>query len=79
MGIERMFQQVAEVFHLATLIGGSPEATVFQLAFCLLLYNMIQVVRASLAATPAEYGGKTSVVIVATTRSGQGVTRLMAA
>ena len=50
-GIERMFQQVTEVFHLATLIGGSPEATVFQLAFCLLLYNMIQVVRASLAAT----------------------------
>jgi hypothetical protein len=49
-GIERMFQQVTEVFHLATLIGGSPEATVFQFAFCLLLYNMIQVVRASLAA-----------------------------
>jgi len=49
-GIERMFQQVTEVFHLATLIGGSPEATVFQFAFCLLLYNMIQIVRASLAA-----------------------------
>jgi len=49
-GIERMFQQVTEVFHLATLIGGSPEATVFQFAFCLLLYNMIQVVRASIAA-----------------------------
>ena len=48
-GIERMFQQVTEVFHLETLIGGSPEATVFQLAFCLLLYNMIQVVRASIA------------------------------
>jgi hypothetical protein len=50
-GIERMFQQVTEVFHLGTLIGGSPEATVFQFAFCLLLYNMIQVVRASIAAT----------------------------
>jgi hypothetical protein len=50
-GIERMFQQVTEVFHLATLIGGSPEASVFQFAFCLLLYNMIQVVRASIAAT----------------------------
>ena len=50
-GIERMFQQVTEVFHLATLIGGSPEATVFQFAFCLLLYNMIQVVRAFIAAT----------------------------
>jgi len=49
-GIERMFQQVTEVFHLATLIGGSPEATIFQFAFCLLLYNMIQVVRAFIAA-----------------------------
>ena len=48
-GIERMFQQVTEVFHLAALIGGSPEATVFQFAFCLLLYNMIQVIRATLA------------------------------
>jgi Transposase DDE domain len=49
-GIERMFQQVTEVFHLGTLIGGSPEATIFQFAFCLLLYNMIQIVRAYLAA-----------------------------
>jgi hypothetical protein len=49
-GIERMFQLVTEVFHLETLIGGSPEATVFQFAFCLVLYNMIQVVRASIAA-----------------------------
>jgi hypothetical protein len=48
--IEGMFQQVTEVFCLETLIGGSPEATVFQFAFCLLLYNTIQVVRASLAA-----------------------------
>jgi hypothetical protein len=49
-GIERMFQQVTEVFHLGTLIGGSSEATVFQFAFCLLLYNMLQIVRAYLAA-----------------------------
>lgn len=45
-GIERMFQQVTEVFHLQTLIGTSPKATVFQASFCLLLYNMIQVIRA---------------------------------
>jgi len=50
-GIEQMFQQVTEVFHLDTLIGGSPEATVFQFAFCLLLYNMIQIVRATIAAS----------------------------
>jgi hypothetical protein len=48
-GIERMFQQVTEVFNLKTLIGSSPRATVFQAAFCLLLYNIIQVVRAYIA------------------------------
>lgn len=48
-GIERMFQQVTEVFHLQTLIGNSPRATVFQATFCFLLYNMIQVVRAYVA------------------------------
>ena len=48
-GIERMFQQVTEVFHLQTLIGSSPSATVFQASFCLLLYNMIQVIRAYIA------------------------------
>ena len=48
-GIERMFQQVTEVFRLQRLIGGTPQATVFQCAFCLLLYNVIQVVRAQVA------------------------------
>jgi hypothetical protein len=49
-GIERMFQQVTEVFGLEGLIGGRPEATVFQFAFCLVLYNLIQLVRAFVAA-----------------------------
>jgi hypothetical protein len=48
-GIERVFQQVTEVFGLQKLIGTSPQATLFQLALCLLIYNMIQVVRAHLA------------------------------
>jgi hypothetical protein len=48
-GIERVFQQVTEVFGLEGLIGSSPEATVFQFAFCLVLYNLIQVVRAYVA------------------------------
>ena len=48
-GIERMFQQVTEVFHLKTLIGSSPRATVFQASFCFLLYNVIQVMRAFIA------------------------------
>jgi hypothetical protein len=49
-GIERVFQQVTEVFPLKRLIGGSPQASIFQLAFCLLLYNMIQLLRAYVAA-----------------------------
>lgn len=49
-GIERMFQQVTEVFGLQGLIGGRPEATVFPFAFCLVLYNLIQLVRAFVAA-----------------------------
>ena len=38
--IERIFQQITEVFHLQTLIGTTPQGTVFQCAFCLLLYNL---------------------------------------
>jgi hypothetical protein len=52
-GIERVFQQVTEVFQLKRLIGGSPQAGVFQLAFCLLLYNMIHVLRLYVAAVEA--------------------------
>lgn len=48
-GIERLFQQVTEVFHLRQLIGSTPQATLFQASFCLLLYNLIQVVRAWVA------------------------------
>jgi len=48
-GIERVFQQVTEVFGLMHLIGSTPQATVFQFAFCLLLYNLIQVIRAYVA------------------------------
>jgi hypothetical protein len=48
-GIERVFQQITEVFDLGHLIGSTPEATVFQASFCLVLYNLIQVVRAWIA------------------------------
>lgn len=41
-GIERVFQQVTEVFHLRQLISSTPEGTIFQFGFCLLLYNLIQ-------------------------------------
>jgi hypothetical protein len=41
-GIERMFQKVTEVFGLEGLIGSTPKACIFQFAFCLLLYNLVQ-------------------------------------
>lgn len=48
-GIERVFQQITEVFSLRRLIGTTPQGNLFQLAFCLVLYNQIQVVRAYVA------------------------------
>lgn len=48
-GIERMFQQVTEVFNLKHLIGTRPRAIIFQSAFCFVLYNLIQVVRCHVA------------------------------
>lgn len=48
-GIERMFEEVTTVFGLKKLIGSTPEASVFQFAFCMLLYNLMQVVRAYVA------------------------------
>lgn len=52
--IERVFQQIPAVFHLQTLIGTTPQGTVFQFAFCVLLYNMVQVVRAYVATAQAR-------------------------
>jgi len=51
--IEGVFQQITEVFHLQALIGTTPQGPVFQLAFCLLLYNLLQVVRAYVATAHA--------------------------
>jgi hypothetical protein len=47
--LERVFQQITEVFDLQSLIGGTPEAVVFQCAFCLVLYNLLQVIRSLLS------------------------------
>jgi hypothetical protein len=55
-GIERVFQQITEVFALRRLIGSTPQATVFQAAFCLLLYNMVQVLRGYVAAAQPQPG-----------------------
>src|SRR5207237_948080 len=48
-GIEQVFQQVTETFSLQHLIGSSPQATLLQFSFCLLLYNVMQVVKAYVA------------------------------
>jgi hypothetical protein len=47
--IEKVFQKITEVFHLDSLIASTPEGTIFQCAFCMLLYNMIEVMRSYLA------------------------------
>lgn len=48
-GIEQMFQQVTEVIHLHRLIGSTPQAMIFQAALCLLLYDLIEVIKAHVA------------------------------
>jgi hypothetical protein len=50
-GIERVFQQITEVYHLRTLIASTPQGTIFQCAFCLLLYNLMVVQRSYVAQT----------------------------
>jgi hypothetical protein len=47
--IECMFQKVTEVFDLQKLIGSTPQAMIFQSAFCFVLYNLIEVIRSHVA------------------------------
>ena len=53
-GIERVYQQITEVFNLKQLIGSTPEGSIFQASFCLVLYNLLQVIRAYVAAGQSE-------------------------
>jgi hypothetical protein len=48
-GIEEVFQQVTETFSLSHLIGSAPKAVLLQFAYCLLLYNLMQVIKAYVA------------------------------
>ncbi len=48
--IEQVFQQVTETFALNHLIGSSPKAVLFQFAYCLLLYNLVQLIKTYVAA-----------------------------
>ena len=38
-GIETVFHQITDVFSLRHLIGTMPKAVLFQMSFCLLMYN----------------------------------------
>src|SRR5207302_7364614 len=53
-GIERVFQQITEVFNLKRLIGSTPQATILQASFCLMLYNVLQVIRQHVASAQPE-------------------------
>ena len=48
--IETVFQDVTMIFGLRKLIGSTPEATAFQAAFCMVVYNAIMVVKSYVAA-----------------------------
>jgi Transposase DDE domain len=52
--IERVFQKITEVFNLQQLIGCSPEATIFQASFCMVLYNLLQLLAAFMAASQKD-------------------------
>jgi hypothetical protein len=52
--IERVFQKIVEVFNLEHLIGSTPEATIFQASFCVVLYNMLQLMRVFMSAGQAK-------------------------
>jgi hypothetical protein len=47
--IEQLFQRVTEVFSLRKLISSTPQATIFQAAYCFLLSNLVVTIRAYLA------------------------------
>lgn len=48
-GIENVFQQITETFSLSHLIGCQPKAVLLQFAFCLLLYNVMQLIKVYVA------------------------------
>jgi hypothetical protein len=52
--IENVFQTITEVFELRHLIGCAPQATVFQASLCLVMYNVLQVLRGYAAASAPE-------------------------
>lgn len=52
--IENIFQQLTEVFHLQHLISSSPRGTIFQFAFCSMLYNQLMLQRSYILNSPSS-------------------------
>jgi hypothetical protein len=52
--IETVFQDVTTIFGLRKLIGSTAEATAFQAAFCMVVYNAIMVVKSYIAAAQPQ-------------------------
>src|SRR5262249_41190001 len=52
--IEGVFPQITAVFQLQTRSSTTPPGTVFQFAFCVLRYHLVQVVRAYVATAQAR-------------------------
>lgn len=52
--IETVFQKVTDVFELRHLIGCTPQATVFQAALCMMIYNVLETFRGFIAASRPE-------------------------
>lgn len=71
-GIEQVFQEVTEIFSLRHLIGSSPRAVLFQFAWCLLIYNLVQVIKMFVA-----LDGMVKLAIVSTFRVFYDVQREM--
>lgn len=59
-GIETMLQQVVQTFDLRHLIGGTPQASIFQAVVCLLLYNITLMVRDIVAVRAKQKPEETS-------------------
>ena len=73
-GIEQVFQQVTETFSLQHLIGSAPQAVLLQFAYCLLLYNLVQLIKTYVAAD-----GKVLSSVVSTFYLFQDIRRELAA
>lgn len=65
--IENVFQQVTEVFHLEHLISCSPCGTIFQFAFCCIMYNLLILQRSYIVNSPSPEPEKIETVSEPTT------------